>query len=323
MKHVLSLLIATFAFASLQAMTVNFAVNNSVPLTYEDGTTVSSSESLRVVLVTGTLTDASTIPFTVDTAGQLVVTTSDSVTASWATITIGTTEDSVESLPLTSTGEIDDSSVLSTTSSASSVYCYLVLFDSRAYAIDGTTTASGLPVANVAIAPVGYADDAGAASKLSPFPVIMPVQVQIGSNSTSDAIANFPGMDTCSNAPASSWQAASAITSLTVDGVTYDDATTPTLTEYLTPAISGMTQNEDGSFSVTVLAPDATFYSLETTTSLTGTWVTFDNFENSLDSNAKMYYSRLRLNDEGSSISITLPVISGETSRFYRFSSGD
>ena len=111
------------------------------------------------------------------------------------------------------------------------------------------------------------------------------------------------------------WQPAAEIKSLVVDG---DTLTGDDLTDYLTPKVASMTTSADG-LTLTATAPDVQYYTLYTTDNLTnGSWKKFEEFvnndENFVDKTIGKRYTRFRI--DGKSLSI--PVISGETSRFYQ-----
>lgn len=328
MKHVVSLLMIALCASALQAITVQFQFPSSYALTYEDGTTVTSGEILRVVFVSGSF-DTSTIPFTIDAAGQLTA-TSSAVTVGWGSITTivdEVTTTSLDSIPLTDEGTIDAGTVQAV-SSESSIYGYLVLFDTRSFSMVNdqvVATAGGAPVGSIAIAPIGNSNSSGAVSLLTTFTVTLPAIARFGMTA-SGYIGNLPGTSTYESAPASSWQAAAEITSLTVDGTTYDASSSPTLDEYLTPAVSGLSlDTSTGKVTLTGSSNDAIFYTIETTDSLSGTWVPLTEFLTSsgktLDTATQMYYSRMRLDKEGTAIEI--PIIEDDTARFYRFGSSN
>lgn len=327
MKHVVSLLMIALCASALQALTLSFTLptisQGSYKLTYEDGTTAESGELLRVVFVTGgTLSDATQIPFTIDAAGQLISTTSDSVTVEWGNIYVGSNTTAQEAIPLVGAGKMTSAAVAAQTTDTSltSAYAYLVLFDTR----DSNGTATGSLVGSVAIAPFGSPSDSDAASVLIPFPVFAPVPAYIG-HAEEDVEAyscNLPGLSTYTFIPTSSWQDPAAITSLTVDGTTYDSSTSPTIDEYLTPAVSGLALDSSaGTVTLTGSSNDAIFYTIETTDSLSGTWVSLTEFLTSsgktLDTATQMLYSRMRLDKSGTAIEI--PILEGDTARFYRF----
>lgn len=111
------------------------------------------------------------------------------------------------------------------------------------------------------------------------------------------------------------WQSCAEIKSLVVDGV---EKTGDDLTDYLTPKVASMTTSADG-LTLTATAPDVQYYTLYTTDKLSdASWMPFEEFvnndENFVDKTIGKRYTRFRI--DGKSLSI--PVISGETSRFYQ-----
>ena len=80
-----------------------------------------------------------------------------------------------------------------------------------------------------------------------------------------------------------------------------------------------MTTSADG-LTLTANAPDVQYYTLYTTDNLTnGSWKKFEEFvnndENFVDKTIGKRYTRFRI--DGKSL-LSIPVISGETSRFYQ-----
>lgn len=115
------------------------------------------------------------------------------------------------------------------------------------------------------------------------------------------------------------WQPCAEIKSLAVDGV---EKTGEALKKYLTPEIAALGQaTEDGKtvLTLTATAPDVQYYTLYTKAKLSdASWMPFEKFvnedENFVDKTIGKRYTRFRI--DGKSLSI--PVISGETSRFYQ-----
>lgn len=112
------------------------------------------------------------------------------------------------------------------------------------------------------------------------------------------------------------WQPCAEIKSLVVDGV---EKTGDDLTDYLMPKVASMTTSADG-LTLTANAPNVQYYTLYTKAKLSdASWMPFEDFvnkdENFVDKTIGKRYTRFRI--DGKSL-LSIPVISGETSRFYQ-----
>ena len=130
--------------------------------------------------------------------------------------------------------------------------------------------------------------------------------------STYITYANAPGYDL-------GWQSVAEYTSLVVtqNGVE-TTLTGDNLMAYLTPNVTTLTATADA-LSLGVNAPDVRYYTLYTKAALSETtWTPFEEFvtesEKNVDKTIGKRYTRFRI--DGKSLSI--PVISGEVSRFYQ-----
>lgn len=340
-------------FATVEISGVS--IDESAPFTYADGTTMRQGEEVAAVYVVTrpnvTLNADSEIPFEVAVDGTIlpdetvvdrivwpalgnVAATSRSMTideagAFWQEESArGHREVFVEgfgTLHVTTRGfpcywPKEESTVLA---QGQRIALYLIVFDSRAYGVDGTVAVSVPNVEDTqgpACVSAWGATLVIVSSSIPNSGVLSPCFVNIGEDA-----GTFLGIlyENAPLLPPVALTRASALpASLTVNGETLADVAA--IEDALTPAVSGLAASTlpGGTAGLTLtLAPPAApglmAYDLWTTDTLGGTWVRFDAFlqQKGLATPSGMRYTRLRIDGEES---LQIPQVEGETTRFYQ-----
>lgn len=200
---------------------------------------------------------------------------------------------------------------------------YLIVFDSRAYGVDGSVAVSEANVTDAQGPARVFSWGATLVTVSSSIPnsgVLSPCFVNIGEDA-----GTFLGIlyENAPLLPPVALTRASALpASLTVNGETLADVAA--IEDALTPAVSGLAASTlpGGTAGLTLtLAPPAApglmAYDLWTTDTLGGTWVRFDAFlqQKGLATPSGMRYTRLRIDGVES---LQIPQVEGETTRFYQ-----
>ncbi|HIV09662.1 MAG TPA: hypothetical protein IAC79_06085 [Candidatus Spyradenecus faecavium] len=324
-------------------------VDGSAPFAYADGTTMLPGEEVAAVYVVTqpnvTLSADSEIPFEVAVDGTIlpdetvvdrivwpalgnVAATSRSMTideagALWATR--WSKYSPIEGMTVLTRGfpcywPQGESTALE---KGQRIALYLIVFDSRAYGVDGTVAVSVPNVEDTQGPACVSAWGATLVTVSSSIPnsgVLSPCFVNIGEDA-----GTFLGI-LYENAPllppVALTRAPALPASLTVNGETLADVAA--IEDALTPAVSGLAASTlpGGTAGLTLtLAPPAApglmAYDLWTTDTLGGTWVRFDAFlqQKGLATSSGMRYTRLRIDGVES---LQIPQVEGETTRFYQ-----
>ena len=322
-------------------------VDESAPFAYADGTTMLPGEEVAAVYVVTqpnvTLNADSEIPFEVAVDGTIlpdetvvdrivwpalgnVAATSrsmkiDEAGALWADRWLGydhpTLEMHVSTRVFPCYWPKGESTSLA---EGQRIALYLIVFDSRAYGVDGTVAVVEANVEDTQGPACVSAWGATLVSVSSSIPnsgMTSPCFVNIGEEAGTILGLVYTGATLLP--PIAPTRASVLPATLTVGGETLTE--TAAIEEALSPAVSGLVVSNDGSgLTLTLAPPDAPglmAYDLWTTDALDDTWVRFDEFltQKGLATSNGMRYTKLRIDREES---LQIPQVKGEPTRFYQ-----
>ena len=350
----IALTLATPALAQGTIPSVTFAkveasgaiVDGSAPFAYADGTTMLPGEEVAAVYVVTqpnvTLNADSEIPFEVAVDGSILP--DETVVDRIVWPALGNVAATSRSMKIDEAGAlwatswsryspIPEMTVLSRgfpcywpkeeptdLEEGQRIALYLIVFDTRAYGVDGTVAVVEANVEDTQCPVCVSAWGATLVSVSSSIPnsgALSPCFVNIGEEAGTILGLVYTGAMLLP--PIAPTRASVLPATLTVGGETLTE--TAAIEEALSPAVSGLVVSNDGSgLTLTLAPPDAPglmAYDLWTTDALDDTWVRFDEFltQKGLATSNGMRYTKVRIDREES---LQIPQVKGEPTRFYQ-----